>query len=347
MKKLFCLSLTVLFFIEVSVTACSTERSSQDECSKFNNPVTSFDWPDPTVWYSDGHYYSVATGVGTILTSTDMVNWKKMNSAPLKRSALEIIRKHGSHFWAPDVVKVGEKWMMYLTCYNSDIDCSIAALSSDYAYGPFEWVGIITSSKDTGIKDTIDPEVVYDEKQSKLWLFFGSVGRIHRVQLSDDGCSLARGAEYVPVAGLSIEMDKTRGKVFEGSYLFYHGGFWYLFVSSGNYNDSSYRIKVGRSASLDGEFLDKEGKRMLDGHASTVLSSEDGDRFYGPGHNGEIFTDQRGQHYIFFHCHDKMSNSQSRFTFLQRIFWDTDGWPYFETGKPKYEETAPVISCMQ
>lgn len=353
MKRFLSISFAAACFAATLALACSkgnTEGANADssgkeesgeEITRFNNPITSFDWPDPTIWCNDGIFYTVATGVNAIFSSTDMVHWNRMNPAPLSPSAISRLRQYGSNFWAPDVVKVGSKWMMYLTCYNSADDCSIAALSSDLATGPFEWAGIITRSKDTGIQDTIDPEVVYDREQSKLWLFFGSIGRVHRVLLRADGCSVAPGAKYVPVAGLSYAMDKTRSKVFEGSYLHRHEGFWYLFVSCGNYGDASYRIKVGRSASLDGEFLDKEGNKMLDGYGSEVLSSKDGDRFYGPGHNGEIFTDLRGQDYIFYHCHDNHSGGKSRFTFLQRIFWGIDGWPYFENGKPLGEDYAP------
>lgn len=313
----------------------------QEEIPTYHNPVMPYDRPDPTIWYDGSRFYTVSTGIGSIFASKDMVNWYKLNSLPLSRTAQEQAKSQGTYFWAPDVVKVGEKWMLYLTCYNSASDCGIAALSSDKASGPFEWEGIITHSKTTGIKDTIDPEVVYDEESSKLWLFFGSIGSIHRVLLAPDGRSIAPGAEYIKVAGLTYSQDKSRVKVFEGSYLYRHGSYWYLFVSSGNYGDASYRIKVGRSATLEGEFVDKDGNKMLDGYASEILTSVSSDKYYGPGHNGEIFTDLRGQEYMFYHCHDSSTGNNSRYIFLQRIFWDRDEWPYFEGGKPVGEDYMP------
>ena len=39
-------------------------------------------------------------------------------------------RANGEHFWAPDVVKIGNKWMMYVTCYTSLTSNSIVALES-------------------------------------------------------------------------------------------------------------------------------------------------------------------------------------------------------------------------
>lgn len=309
----------------------------------FTNPVMPVDWPDPTIWEEDGVFYTVATGVGAICSSTDLINWSRVPGPVLSDGARTAASAIGKHFWAPDVVKIGGRWMLYLTCYNSASDCGIAAFSSDSASGPFEYVGLVTHSRETGIQDTIDPEVVFDDNTGKLWLFFGSIGKVHRVELAPDGTSLAPGAEYVHVAGLPVDRDGNRAKVFEGSYLHRHGAFWYLFVSSGYYADSSYTLKVGRSRSLDGVFLDREGNPMTEGSATVVLSSDDNGNFYGPGHNGEIVTDLLGQDYMFYHCHRRASGTGSRFMMLQRLYWDEEGWPYFGTGKPLRWDSAPKI----
>ena len=74
---------------------------------------------------------------------------------------------------------------------------------------------------------------------------------------------------------------------------------------------------------------------MKEGFATTVLRSDEGDRFYGPGHCGEIFKAKDGGEYIFYHCHVKGSrNPGSRPLFIDRILWDKEGWPYVEGGKP-------------
>ena len=99
---------------------------------------------------------------------------------------------------------------------------------------------------------------------------------------------------------------------------------------------------VGRSRTLDGEFLDQSGRKMKEGYATSVLSSNDGDRFFGPGHNGEIFTDRLGHDYIMYHCHDRSRGKDSeRYLMLQRLFWDNDGWPYVKNGKPCAEGYVP------
>jgi len=162
------------------------------------------------------------------------------------------------------------------------------------------------------------------------------------VELNSEGTALAPNAEYVHVAGVDHDTNRLRDKVFEGTYLHWHKGWWYLIASVGQYWNHTYRIVCGRSRTLDGTFLNKEGLPLTEGNWTPVMTSYDGERFYGPGHNGEIFTDSRGQDYILYHCHDKQAPSEGiRYTLLQRIFWGRDGWPYVENGRPALEDVKP------
>lgn len=325
------LILTVLSLISVAAGAQS-----------FRNPVIGRSWPDPTVWSDGTRYYTISTGVGTILTSEDLVNWTDLKKAPLSAEASEAAKAVGRQFWAPDVVKIKDRWMLYLTCYESAENCGISVFESESATGPWEFVGKLTHSKDNGIKDSIDPEVVMDPESGKVWMFFGSVGGIHRVELTSDGKRLAEGARFEHIAGLNINMNPSRSRVYEGSYLYKKDGYWYLFASCGKYFNHTYGIVVGRSRTLDGTFTDKGGQDMADGHASAILQSSSKDKFFGPGHNGEIITDSKGQDYILYHCHNRVDDKDiGRHTLLQRIYWDKDGWPYFKTGKPLAVEKMP------
>ena len=245
------LTLTVLSLISVAAGAQS-----------FRNPVIGRSWPDPTVWSNGTRYYTISTGVGTIMTSEDLVNWTDLKKAPLSAEASEAAKAVGRKFWAPDVVKIKDRWMLYLTCYESAENCGISVFESESATGPWEFVGKLTHSKDNGIKDSIDPEVVMDPESGKVWMFFGSIGGIHRGGLTSDGKRLADGARFEHVAGLNINLNPSRSRVYEGAYLYNKDGYWYLFASSGKYYNHTYGIVVGRSRSLDGIFRDKKGKKM-------------------------------------------------------------------------------------
>ena len=310
--------------------------SSSAMAQNFTNPVWRGNWPDPTVWLGeDGRYHCLATNPNRSLVSDDLFNWEMSNVAPIDIESWGKMQIIAQRFWAPDVATVAGKRNLYLTLYNSAEDSNIGVLQ-EYAPGQFQFVGIITRSRETGIHDTIDPEVVTDPKTGKVWLFFGSVGGIHRIELEKDGLSLKEGAKYEHVAGLKVEENPNRSKVFEGSYLHQHGKYWYLFVSSGFFGDHTYQLKVGRAKKLTDDFVDREGNLMKEGFATTVLHSDEGDQFYGPGHCGEIFQAKDGNEYIFYHCQVAGSRRQgSRPLFLSQIKWDKEGWPYVEGGKPQ------------
>ena len=320
------------FFFFLPVFLMSLMASAQ----QVKNPVWPHDWPDPTIWKADdGRYYCIATSPKQCLVSDDLFTWNKSDISPIDMNSWATISSIARHFWAPDVVTVNGKRLLYLTLYNSAEDSNIAVFQ-EFAPCQFKFMGIITRGKETGIEDTIDPEVVKDPKTGKLWLFFGSVGSIHRIELNEDGLALKEGAKYEHVAGLTIHQCPDRSKVFEGSYLHFHKGYWYLFVSSGFYGDHTYQLQVGRSKKLTGKFLNREGKPMTEGYATPVLHSDKDDNFYGPGHCGEIFTAADGNEYIFYHCHVRENlNQNHRPMLMSRIQWGKDGWPYVEGGKPK------------
>ena len=235
---------------------------------------------------------------------------------------------------------------------NNSENSMIAVFKSKNPFGKFTFVKILTNSVDTGIKDTIDPDVVIGE-DNKVYMFFGSTGGGYRLELTDDGMNIANGATPIRAFG-TTDQSNNREKIFEGCLLYYRNDYWYMFVSSGEYNTSTYKVKVGRSKTITGNFVDKNGNNLINGLATTILSTIQGHNFYGCGHNSEIFTRSNGKTYMFYHCHSAsdryilndiyVSNLESRPLFVQEILWDTNGWPYFENdGHPVYLGKSPLF----
>ena len=303
---------------------------------EITNPVWPQDCADPTIWKGeDGRYHCISTNPRHSLVSDDLFHWEMAEQTPVDDISWDQMGDISRHYWAPDVTTVDGQRLMYISLYNSAEDSNIGVLRQN-SLGQFQYMGVITRGKLTGIHDTIDPEVVTDPKTGKVWLFFGSVGGIHRIELEKDGLSLKEGAKYEHVAGLKVEQNRDRSHVFEGAYLHWHKGYWYLFVSSGFYSDHTYKLQVGRAKKLTDDFVNRDGKPMKEGHATPVIWSDKGDRFYGPGHCGEIFTGKDGNEYIFYHCHNADNrNRSSRPLFISRIQWDKQGWPFVEGGKPQ------------
>lgn len=328
----------------VSASDCLSDNNTRK--SEYANPVYAKNCPDPTIWRGeDGYFYCMHTmgsTPGTLLRSTYLADWQETDIKPISDEEFAKCMQWGDRVWAPDVTVVGSQRMAYLTLYYGLHDASIVALKEVSPFN-FLFVSVITRGVDTGIDDTIDPEVVTDEKTGKVWLFFGSMGRMYRVQLNSTGTALAEGAEYEHVAGVHGSTNPDRRKVFEGCYLHYHDGYWYLFCSSGYFGDWTYSTRVGRSKTLEGEFVDRQGRKMTEGYSEAVISSDEGDYFYGPGHNGEIFTDREGNDWILYHCHNKGTDSSSRPLMLQQLVWGKDGWPSVKGGKPVTKAAAPVF----
>lgn len=311
------------------------------DAGTFANPVIAVDWPDPAIWNGgDGWYYSVATGLRTIRRSRNLVDWEDAHIDPLTPRARERLHQVSRNVWAPCVMRLGGKWVLYISLFVSDPDCRIAALTSDAPTGPFEFAGEVIDSRREGVWNAIDPYVLAVD--GHVWMFFGSLADgIHRVELSADGLSVKPGAKPVHVAGVRRPADKMK-RAWEGSYLHFRNGWWYLFVSGGHFGDHTYYLTVGRSREIDGEFVDRKGRPMTEGLAEPILSSGKDDFFYGPGHNGEIFTAADGRDYIFYHAHARSFKPSERPTLLQELLWSEDGWPRFKDDRPQKTVRKPM-----
>ena len=142
------------------------------------------------------------------------------------------------------------------------------------------------------------------------------------------------------MGGLGDEGVPNRLQVFEGTYLHRRDGWWYLFASRGRYADWSYAIVVGRARKLTDDFVDREGRPLKEGFGTVILKSDCGDAFFGPGHNGDVFTSADGRTWMFYHSHDaNLPRKSWRPCLLQELKWTSDGWPFFENGRPKIFES--------
>lgn len=297
------------------------------------NPLTPFSSADPTFWRApDGSWRASSTGQ-RILKSRDFFTWEDTGRRLFTQADEQRIRAEWHQIWAPDVTRINGLYYLYVTHIRNAAESAIYVYTSRSAEGPFTDGRLLTCSRDTGIIDTIDPEVVRDENK-RLWLFFGSIGRIHRVRLASDGKSIAKGAKYEVVAGLHVKDSPSRLRVFEGAYLYRRGGWWYLFASRGRYADWSYGIVVGRAKKLTDDFRDRRGRLMKNGFGTLILSSNKGDKFFGPGHNGEIAI-LNGRSYLPYHCHVEGPDAHARPLFVQELIWGRDGWPSIPGGKPR------------
>jgi arabinan endo-1,5-alpha-L-arabinosidase len=282
---------------------------------------------DPSTIVRDGsRFYVYATGAGLPMSvSDDGWTWRRagtvMASMPGGKPGGEVLARGGNNTWAPDVMKVGDKYFLYYSAPAAQPKSAIGLLvgktldpqSPDYGWtdgGPVVW--------SDGVEDSnaIDPGIFRDPAGS-LWLTYGSYfGYIRLVELD-------------PKTGRRLYPQRTPVNVAinsEASIIIFRDGWYYLLVTHGSCcagAASSYSIRIGRARKVTGPYLDRSGVDMLQGGGSLFLGSSG--RFVGPGHFGLLDLGDGVQK---FSCHYEADLDRGGISVLdiRPLLW-RDGWP--------------------
>ncbi len=112
---------------------------------------------------------------------------------------------------------------------------------------------------------------------------------------------------------------------------------YYLFVSFDvccRGAHSTYKIAVGRSASVTGQYMDAAGKPMLDGGGTILLETEGA--MIGPG--GQSVHREPDADHLVYHYYDGDNDGRPRLQ-IREMHWSDDGWP--RLGAPIIERQTP------
>lgn len=285
----------------------------------YTNPVIDRDAPDPTVIRAeDGTFYAYATWRDKnipVYKSTNMVNWEYQGGVFAAGEVPQFVPK--AAIWAPDINYIEGKYVLYfsMSTWGGEWDACIGRAVSDSPIGPFRDAKMLFQGKHIGVQNSIDP-VVFQEDGRK-YLAWGSFHGIYLTELTEDGL------EVDDIHNLT----RIAGTAYEGTYIHKRGDYYYLFASTGSCCEglkSTYHTVVGRSKSLYGPYVDKNGRRMLDNRHEILLSGDDNVK--GTGHDSQIITDDKGQDWIFYHVYDVKAPNAGRKMYMDRVTW-VDGWP--------------------
>ncbi len=280
----------------------------------------------------------------------------------------------GYHVWAPDVIYNEAQGLYYMYyCTSSTWNASnLCYATSENVDGPYEWQGALIYSgftsetiEETDVLDyvseeyatenymtlgddynyedypnAIDPTVFYDE-DGRMWMVYGSwSGGIFLLEI-DESTGEVIHPEADPENGVDAYFGKKLlgggHKSIEGPYILYDetSGYYYLFVSYGSLTRTGgYQIRVFRSETVDGEYVDMNGKYPTEGLNHAYYGLKLSGNYYLPslkraymatGHNSAMIDDD-GKMYICYHTRfdDGTENHSPR---VKQFFINEEGWP--------------------
>lgn len=313
-----------------------------DTTATYQNPVFHHDFPDPNlVQAKDGFFYAYSTQVSwkkegfggayliPVLRSRDLVHWDTIGAALQKKPAW----KSDGGIWAPDAGYYNRHYFLYYS-YSTwgDPNPGIGIATAKNPQGPFADRGKLFFSKEIGVPNSIDPFFMVVHR--KPYLVWGSFNGIYAVRLSKDGLHV-KGQKF-----------QIAGNAFEGSFIYPHNGWYYYFGSTGSCCEgakSTYQVKAGRSKNFKGPYIDKDGKPLLQNGGTLVVQGNSGVAgFVGPGHNGDIVTDKKGQTWMIYHAFEKQNDSLGRVLLLDKIDWIND-WPVMADAQPSQQSHAGPV----
>lgn len=323
---------------------------------------------DPDVLKADdGYFYMYCTNTycemgnkgmqydrGPIFQSKDLINWTWVGSVFDGHPQALNWGDKDAGVWAPSVIKVGDHYNYYYSLSLwGDSNPGIGVATSLTPYGPWTHYGKVLDSNLSGVKNSIDPQPIYDE-DGKLYLIWGSFYGIGAVELTDDGTEVFWGINNIKDHLYWIIDDNSNGQMdininYEGSYIIKRNDSYYYFGSQGTCCDgvnSTYRVKAGKANKLLGKYYGSDGKTLTDETGSygdlVVGPSEE---VAGVGHN-TVVEDYEGEFWLFYHGFDVDGEyPNERTIFMDKLYFDENDMPYVENKKASIhqDKIGPLV----
>jgi len=279
---------------------------------------------DPAALVVNNTIYLFATGLAA-KTSTNLTSWQSASNPVNPRPAWVAQNVPGAtNLWAPDIAYFGGTYHLYYAAstFGSNKSCIGHATKSDIATGSWADQGTVICSN-MGSNDNwnaIDPNIVIDDAGTP-WMDFGSFwSGIKMIKM--DAATGGRATDDTMVYSIADRPSGRGGP--EGSWIFKRCGYYYLFESWGACCDGAYdyNIRVGRSTSVNKDYVDKAGMRLLGGGGGTLVS-QGNSSVHAPGHNAVIVYNNRT--YNLYHALN--ASNQNAQLHITELVWDADGWP--------------------
>lgn len=275
---------------------------------------------DPSILREGDRWYVFSTGDGLQVLQGDSTGrqWTRVPKiflSPPSWWKAHVPNQKTNDVWAPDVhVFNGKVWLYYaISSFGSNT--SAIGLVSANRVGDGRWTdqGLVLRTTAANDYNAIDPHLVVDASGNP-WLAFGSFW---------SGLKIVRlNPSTMKPTGSHVSIAKRSAGI-EGPAITYRNGWYYLFASIDRCCqgvNSTYKVIVGRSTSITGPYVDKAGRRLLDG-GGTVFDTGNA-RWKGPG------GQDVGDGVIARHAYDATDGGKPKLL-VSDLLWTADGWPSY------------------
>lgn len=341
---------------------------------------------DPSVLKADGTYYIFGSHLAAAKSedlinweyfSDPITNNSAVDESPLfdtytSEIAEGIAWTDGyTGNWAADVIEApnGNYWFYYNHCAQAEADGNcwnrsyLGLAESESVEGPYVDKGIFLRSGyrteaeftefplDNGQTtwngavdpNVIDPAAFYDA-DNNLWMVYGSYSGGIFVLAMDETTGMPEEGQ-----GYGTHLVGGDFRAIEGAFVMYspESNYYYLFYSvAGFAADGGYNIRIARSTSPQGPYLDPLGNNIADaggleiggklmgGFEFTQELGEEAEAwgYQSPGHNSAYYDAETGRHILVTHTRfplsssDYPTNPEAHAVRVHEMFVNNQGW---------------------
>ncbi|WP_078394419.1 glycoside hydrolase family 43 protein [Shouchella patagoniensis] len=343
---------------------------------------------DPSV-VKDGETYYIFGSHLASAKSDDLMHWEQVSTQvsddnPLIPNVYEELAEafewaETDTLWAADVIQLedGNYYMYYNACKGDSPRSVMGVAVADDIEGPYRDLGIFLKSgmwgeesEDGTIYDAqihpnvVDPHVFFD-KDGLLWMVYGSYsGGIFIMEMNPET------GKPFPGQGYGKHLMGGNHSRIEAPYILYspETDYYYLHVTFGGLDAvGGYNMRVARSKSPEGPYVDAEGNEMdqVKSNPDLPLFDDASIEPYGvkqmgnflfqteldedsypagyvsPGHNSVYYDEESGKYQLFFHTRfpDRGEFHQVR---VHQMFMNSEGWPVIAPHRYTGEKTGNV-----